>query len=129
VLGALAGVVIAHAMFGEAALSMSRHVREGWAQLASEFVAAFGLLLTILGCARNEPRAIPFAVGAYITSAYWFTGSTSFANPAVTIARVVTDGFAGIRPVDVPGFVVAQGAGAAAAALVWRRLAHPEPLA
>ena len=122
VLGAIAGVLIAHAMFGEPAISFSRHERAGAAQLVSEVVATFGLLLTILGCARSAPRAVPFAVGAYITSAYWFTGSTSFANPAVTIARALTDSFSGIRPADVPGFIAAQATGAAAASFAWARL-------
>lgn len=122
VLGALAGVAVAHAMFGEDLFALSRKARTGPPQLVSEFVATFGLLLTILGCARSQPRATPFAVGAYITSAYWFTGSTSFANPAVTLARALTDTFSGIRPADVLGFLLAQAAGAGAAALLWRRL-------
>ncbi len=126
--GAVAGVWIAHLMFAQPAFSFSSHERAGFAQLISEFVATFGLLLTILGCSRAEPRAVPFAVGAYITSAYWFTGSTSFANPAVTIARALTDSFAGIRPADAPAFIVAQALGAAAAALTFTRVV-PKPAA
>src|SRR5438874_4264829 len=120
--GAFAGVAAAHAMFGKAVFFASAHVRAGGAQLFSEFVATFGLLAVIWGVVRRRPGAVPFAVGAYITAAYWFTASTSFANPAVTLARSVTDTFAGIRPTDVPGFVVAQLAGAAAATLLFRWL-------
>jgi glycerol uptake facilitator-like aquaporin len=121
VVGAFLGVAVAHVMFGEAVFSASRHVRAGLPQLVSEFVATFGLLAVIWGCARRRATAIPFAVGAYITAAYWFTSSTSFANPAVTLARAATDTFAGIRPADAPGFVVAQlvGAGAATATFAW----------
>ncbi|HVU04583.1 MAG TPA: MIP/aquaporin family protein [Polyangiaceae bacterium] len=115
VAGAFAGVAVAHVMFGEPVFFASTHVREGSAQLVSEFVATFGLLATIWGTVRTRPSVVPFAVGAYITSAYWFTSSTSFANPAVTLARAASDTFAGIRPVDVPGFVVAQLLGSAAA--------------
>jgi glycerol uptake facilitator-like aquaporin len=121
--GAFVGVASAHLMFGEPVFSVSRHVRAGGAQLFSEFVATFGLLCVIWGCARLRSSAVPFAVGAYITGAYWFTSSTSFANPAVTLARSASDTFAGIRPVDAPGFVVAQLAGAAAATLLFRWLA------
>jgi len=120
--GAFAGVAAAHLMFGEAVFSASRHVRAGGAQLFSEFVATFGLLAVILGCARFRLSAVPFAVGAYITGAYWFTSSTSFANPAVTLARAASDTFAGIRLADAPGFIVAQLAGAAAAAFLFRWL-------
>ncbi len=123
--GAFAGVAIAHAMFGEPTFFASRHVRTGSAQWLSEFVATFGLLATIWGVVRSRASAVPFAVGAYITAAYWFTSSTSFANPAVTLARAASDTFAGIRPVDVPGFVVAQLAGAAAATLLFRWLVPP----
>jgi len=112
--GAFVGVAVAHFMFGEPVFFASTHVREGAAQLASEFVATFGLLATIWGTVRTRPAAVPFAVGAYITSAYWFTSSTSFANPAVTLARAASDTFAGIRPADAPGFIVAQLLGAAA---------------
>jgi glycerol uptake facilitator-like aquaporin len=121
-LGAFIGVAAAHLMFGEALYSASEHVRAGAAQLFSEFVATFGLLAIISGVARTRPLAIPFAVGTYITAAYWFTSSTSFANPAVTLARAATNTFAGIRPVDVPGFVVAQLAGAFAATALVRWL-------
>jgi len=117
--GAVAGVWVAHFMFGEALLQRSMHVRSGAGQLFSEFVATFGLLAVILSCARRRSAMAPFAVGAYITAAYWFTSSTSFANPAVTLARSLSDTFAGIRPVDVPGFVVAQLLGAAAATILF----------
>jgi glycerol uptake facilitator-like aquaporin len=123
--GAFLGVVVAHVMFGEPLLSASRHVRSGMPQLVSEAVATFGLLAVIWGCARRRASAVPFAVGAYITSAYWFTSSTSFANPAVTLARAASDTFAGIRPADVPGFVVAQLLGAGAATALFRWLAPP----
>jgi len=120
--GAFAGVGAAHVMFGLPLFFASRHVRSGPAQLWSEFVATFGLLLVILGCSRTRPSAVPWAVGTYITAAYWFTASTSFANPAVTAARAASDTFAGIRPTDVPGFVASQFAGAAAATLLVRWL-------
>ena len=120
--GAIAGVVAAHLMFGLPVLSISTHVRSGPAQLFSEFVATFGLLTVIWGCVRKRPSDVPYAVGAYIASAYWFTASTSFANPAVTIARSITSTFSGIRPADVPGFVAAQFAGAFAATLVFQWL-------
>jgi len=126
VAGAFGGVAAAHAMFGET-FAPSRHARAGGAQALSEFVATFGLLAVIWGCARGRSRAAPFAVGAYITAAYWFTASTSFANPAVTLARAATDTFAGIRPADAPAFVVAQLAGAAAATALFRWLAPSLP--
>ena len=113
--GAPLGVALAHLMFGEAAFTASTHVRAGVSQFASEVVATFGLLAVIWACARRRPTAAPFAVGAYITSAYWFTASTSFANPAVTLARALTNTFAGIRPADAPAFIAAQIVGAAAA--------------
>ena len=122
IVGAFAGVAAAHLMFGEPLFFASRHVRAGNAQLFSEFVATFGLLSVIWGCARLRSSAVPFAVGAYITGAYWFTSSTSFANPAVTLARAASDTFAGIRPADAPGFIVAQLAGAMAATLLFRWL-------
>ena len=122
VAGAFAGVAGAHVMFGEPLFAASRHARAGGAQLFSEFVATFGLLSVIWGCARLRPTAVPLAVGAYITAAYWFTASTSFANPAVTLARSASDTFAGIRPVDTPGFLAAQFAGAAVATLLFRWL-------
>jgi glycerol uptake facilitator-like aquaporin len=121
--GAFVGVGAAHVMFGEPVFRASRHVRSGGAQLFSEFVATFGLLTVIWGCARLRSSAVPFAVGAYITGAYWFTASTSFSNPAVTLARSASDTFAGIRPADAPGFIAAQFAGAAAATLLFRWLA------
>jgi glycerol uptake facilitator-like aquaporin len=125
VAGGFGGVAVAHWMFGEPVFFASRHVRAGGAQMFSEFVATFGLLSIIWGCVRSRPSAVPFAVGAYITGAYWFTSSTSFANPAVTLARAASDTFAGIRPADAPGFIVAQIAGAMAATLVFRWLAPP----
>jgi glycerol uptake facilitator-like aquaporin len=127
VAGAFAGVAAAHLMFREPVYALSRHARSGTAQMFSEFVATFGLLAVIWGCARRRPAAVPFAVGAYITGAYWFTSSTSFANPAVTLARSVTDTFSGIRPVDVPGFVTAQLAGAMAATALFAWLIPPIP--
>ena len=119
--GAFLGVVCAHLMFGEPVLSASTHSRSGMAQAFSEGVATFGLISVINGCGRHQPRAVAFAVGAYISAAYWFTASTSFANPAVTLARAATDTFSGIRPADVPAFLAAQVAGAAAATafFVW----------
>jgi glycerol uptake facilitator-like aquaporin len=126
-IGAFMGVAAGHLMFGEAVFSVSRHVRAGGAQLFSEFVATFGLLCVIWGCARLRTSAVPFAVGAYITGAYWFTASTSFANPAVTLARAASNTFAGIRPADAPGFIVAQLAGAAAATILFRWLVPSLP--
>jgi glycerol uptake facilitator-like aquaporin len=125
VLGAFAGVAAAHLMFGEALFSISQHERAGAAQLWSEFVATFGLVFVIWSCLRHKPDAVPFAVGAYIAGAYWFTASTSFANPAVTLARAVTDTFAGIRTQDTAGFIAAQLAGGAAAIAVFRWFAAP----
>jgi glycerol uptake facilitator-like aquaporin len=120
--GAVIGVALADSMFDEPVFSLSGHARAGSAQLLSEFVATFGLVSVVTSCARARPSAAPFAVAAYITAAYWFTASTSFANPAVTLARSLTDTFAGIRPADVPGFVVAQLLGAAAATSLFRWL-------
>jgi glycerol uptake facilitator-like aquaporin len=119
--GAFAGVAAAHFMFEVPLFFASRHARSGSAQVFSEFVATFGLLAVIFGCARLRADAVPFAVAAYITAAYWFTASTSFANPAVTLARSATDTFAGIRPADAPAFIVAQllGAGLATALFGW----------
>jgi glycerol uptake facilitator-like aquaporin len=122
VAGAFSGVAMAHQMFGEPIFSASRHVRAGNAQLFSEFIATFGLLSIIWGCVHLRPPVVAFAVGAYITASYWFTSSTSFANPAATLARAASDTFAGIRPTDVPGFVLAQLAGAAAATALFRWL-------
>jgi glycerol uptake facilitator-like aquaporin len=119
-IGAVAGVALADAMFAEPVFGWSTHVRSGWPQLLSEATATFGLLAVIWGCARRRPDAVPFAVGAYIISAYWFTASTSFANPAVTIARSLTNTFAGIRPTDVGGFIVAQIVGATLATALFR---------
>jgi glycerol uptake facilitator-like aquaporin len=114
--GGCLGAFFAHLMFGLDPLQLSTTARTGLPQWLAEFVATFGLLITILGCVRFRPDAIAFAVGLFISSAYWFTASTSFANPAVTIARSLSDTFAGIAPSDVPGFMVAQILGALAAA-------------
>src|ERR1700722_9286267 len=122
IVGAFAGVAAADLMFGLPIYFASRHVRSGGAQLFSEFVATFGLLSVIWGCSRRRSSAVPFAVGAYITAGYWFTASTSFANPAVALARAASDTFSGIRPSDVPGFIVAQLAGAVAATALFRWL-------
>lgn len=127
VIGAFAGVAGAHVMFGEPLFTMSQHVRSGAAQIFSEFVATFGLLSVIWGCVRRRPAATPFAVGAYITSAYWFTASTSFANPAVTLARAFSNTFAGIRLVDAPMFIVAQIIGAFAATWLFQWLTQALP--
>jgi glycerol uptake facilitator-like aquaporin len=126
VAGAFAGVAAAHLMFGEPLFSASVHVRTGIAQWWSEFVATFGLLAVIIGCSRSRPAVTPFAVAAYITAAYWFTASTSFANPAVTLARAASNSFAGIRPADAPGFIAAQALGAMAATLLFCWL-YPAP--
>jgi glycerol uptake facilitator-like aquaporin len=126
-LGAFAGVAAAHGMFGRPLFFASHHARSGGSQLLSEFVATFGLLAVIWGVARRRSAAVPFAVGAYITAAYWFTASTSFANPAVTAARAASDTFAGIRPIDAPGFIVVQLAGAMAATLLFRWLVPALP--
>jgi glycerol uptake facilitator-like aquaporin len=113
--GAYAGVAVAHSMFELPTFFASQHARTGAGQWTAEFVATFGLLAVIWGCSRARPEAIPFAVGGYITAAYWFTASTSFANPAVTLARAASDTFVGIRPADAPAFIGAQLAGAATA--------------
>ena len=115
IVGAILGAMAAHVMFELPLVTLSRHSRAGFAQLFSEFLATFGLMAVIWGCARLRSAAVPFAVAAYITAAYWFTASTSFANPAVTAARVLTDTFAGIHPAGVPAFIAAQVAGAIAA--------------
>jgi glycerol uptake facilitator-like aquaporin len=120
--GGVIGTVSAHLMFSLPALSVSSHARHGWAIVFSEFVATFGLMSVIWGCSRLRPSMVPVAVGAYICAAYWFTASTSFANPAVTIARSVSDTFAGIRPTDVPLFVAAQIFGGLTATFVFSRL-------
>ena len=128
VVGAFVGVGVANLMFEMPLFSLSHHARQGPSQLLSEFVATFGLLSVIWGCSRLRAAAVAFAVGAYITAAYWFTASTSFANPAVTLARAASDTFAGIRPGDVPGFVVAQLCGGAAATALFRWLVPDLPV-
>ena len=127
VVGAFLGVAAAHLMFGVPLFSVSLRARSGAAQMFSEFVATFGLLSVIWGVTRRRSDAAPFAVGAYITAAYWFTASTSFANPAVTLARAFSNTFAGIRPADAPGFILAQLLGAATATFLFRRLAPALP--
>jgi glycerol uptake facilitator-like aquaporin len=124
IFGGIAGTLAAHAMFGLPLISLSRHVRAGQSQFLSEFIAAFGLLCVIWGCSRSSSSSplVPFAVASYITAAYWFTASTSFANPVVTIARSLSDTFAGIRPHDVPLFVIAQIVGALTATMLFRWL-------
>ena len=123
VTGAFLGVAVAHMMFGLPLFFASHHARSGAALLWSEFIATFGLLAVIWGCGRARPSAVAFAVGAYITAAYWFTASTSFANPAVTLARAASDTFTGIRPIDAPAFIVVQLAAAIVATLCFRWLA------
>jgi glycerol uptake facilitator-like aquaporin len=120
--GACSGVAVAHLMFGFSLFSVSTHTRSGSAQVFSEFIATFGLIAVIWGCARSRPHTVPYAVGAYITAAYWFTASTSFANPAVTLARSASNTFAGIRPADVAVFIAAQLAGAFAATVLFKWL-------
>ena len=122
VASAFAGVAAAHVMFGEPVFFASARVRTGAGQWLGETIATFGLVTIVLGCARQGTKAIALAVAAYIAAAYWFTSSTSFANPAVTLARAASDTFAGIRPADAPGFVIAQLAGAMAALGVMRVL-------
>ncbi|HEY8204902.1 MAG TPA: MIP/aquaporin family protein [Pyrinomonadaceae bacterium] len=130
VIGAFGGVAIAHLMFGLPVFFASHHVRSGGAQVFAEFVATFGLLTTIWGCVKFHSQTVTaFAVAAYIMAAYWFTASTSFANPAVTLARSVTDTFAGIRPIDTPLFIVAQLAGAGTATLLFHWLIPKLPKA
>ena len=118
--GGVLGTINSHFMFGLPTITLSRHARSGPAQFYGEIIATFGLLSVISGCSRLRPDAIPLTVGTYIAGAYWFTSSTSFANPAVTAARCITDTFAGIRPQDVPGFVLAQFLGGTAAFLLFR---------
>ena len=120
IVGGVAGTLCAHTMFGLSIVSASHHTRTGPAQLFGEFVATFGLVCVIWGCSRFRSSAVAFAVGSYIAAAYWFTSSTSFANPAVTIARSLSDTFSGIRPADVPGFILAQFTGGIAATLLFR---------
>lgn len=124
VAGAITGMVIAHAMFEEQIYQLSTKVRNGPAQMFSEAVATFGLVLTIFGAVRHRPDSVAWMVGLYITAAYWFTASTSFANPAVTIARAMTDTFSGIQPADAPYFILFQFLGAAFAVFVAARLAY-----
>ena len=119
IVGGCLGAIVAHLMFGLDLLQLGSTARNGVGQWAGEFIATFGLIATILGCIRFKPKAVATAVGLYITSAYWFTASTSFANPAVTIARSLSDTFAGIAPGDAPGFIVAELAGAFAAAILF----------
>ena len=126
VAGAFAGVAAAHGLFGEPLFFASQHVRTGPAQWWSECVATFGLIAVIIGTSRSRPAVTPFAVASYIVAAYWFTSSTSFANPAVTLARAATDTFAGIRPADAPGFIAAQLAGSALASVLFCWL-YPAP--
>jgi glycerol uptake facilitator-like aquaporin len=116
------GVWAAHAMFDMPIWQLSQHSRSGVGQWLGEFIATFGLITTIIGTAKHRPEAVPVSVALYITAAYWFTSSTSFANPAITIARSLSDSFAGIAPADVPGFIAAQLAGALAAHFVGKRL-------
>ncbi len=116
IVGGLLGTVVAHHMFELPLLEASTHARNGLSQLSAEVVASFGLVITIFGCIRHKPDAVPYAVGLFITAGYWFTSSTSFANPAVAIARSFTDTFSGIAPADTPGFIVAQLIGASLAA-------------
>jgi len=124
IIGAFLGVGIAHLMFGLQLFFPSQHSRTGGSQIFSEFVATFGLVIVIRGCSRYKTPAIPLAVAIYIVAAYWFTGSTSFANPAVTLARSVTDTFAGIRPLDAPAFIIAQIAGGATGTILFRWLEY-----
>lgn len=127
IIAAFAGVAAAHLMFGEPLFFASQHERSGPAQWWSEFVATFGLIAVIAGSSRFSPQAVPYSVGAYIAAAYWFTASTSFANPAVTLARAASDTFAGIRPADALPFIIAQLLGAAAAAILLRWLLAQPP--
>lgn len=127
IFGGITGTIAAHLMFGLPPISLSQHIRSGPAQFLSEFIATFGLLSVIWGCSRARSSVVPFAVGAYITAAYWFTATTSFANPAVTIARSFSDTFAGIRPADAPLFIVAQLLGALAATFLFRWLVPTLP--
>ncbi|MBN9219589.1 MAG: aquaporin family protein [Mesorhizobium sp.] len=129
IVGGIAGTLLAHAMFELPVLQVSQHVRTGNGQWVAEIVATFGLVFTILAGLRARPDSIPWLVGLYITAAYWFTASTSFANPAVAIARALSNTFAGIRPTDLPGFIVAELLGAIiATALAGWLLATPKPV-
>jgi len=126
IIGGISGVLVAHIMFDNPLIDPSTTVRTGLGQWVGEFVATFGLIGTILGCLRSRPETVPYAVGLYITAAYWFTSSTSFANPAVTIARGLTDTFAGINPADVAAFVAVQLVAATLAAVFFRWLLSDE---
>jgi glycerol uptake facilitator-like aquaporin len=127
IVGAFGGVALAHVMFAHPLFAASQHARGTTAEIVSDFVATFGLLSVIWGVVRRRAEAVPYAVGAYIAAAYWFTASTSFANPAVTLARAATDTFAGIRPADAPAFIVAQLTGALAATALFRWLVPARP--
>jgi glycerol uptake facilitator-like aquaporin len=127
IVGGFIGVAAANTMFDLPVFSASHHVRSGAGQLLGEFIATFGLMATIWGCVRRRSEAVPFAVAAYIVAAYWFTSSTSFANPAVTLARTASDTFAGIRPADAPAFIAVQLLGALAATLLFRWLVPSMP--
>lgn len=131
ILGGIAGTIIAHAMFALPLIAFSEKVRTGPSQFLAEIVATFGLVFVILAAARMRSNAVPMLVGLYITAAYWFTASTSFANPAVAIARALTDSFSGIRPIDVPGFVGAELVGAVMALLLanWMLGRRGDPVA
>ncbi|MEO0400657.1 MAG: MIP/aquaporin family protein [Pseudomonadota bacterium] len=122
IIGGIIGVIVAHIMFDAPLIAFSETERAGLGQLTGEAVATLGLLLTIFGCVRFRPDAVAFAVGLFITAGYWFTSSTSFANPAVTLARTLSDTFAGIRPVDAPAFILVQLAAAALAVIAARAL-------
>lgn len=126
-IGALLGVALAHLMFEAPLFAASVNVRAGPSQWLSEVVATFGLVATILGCLKTRPEAVPYAVGLFISAGYWFTASTSFANPAVTMARSWTDSFSGIRPIDAPAFIVAEFIGAALATAVFAWLWRDRP--
>jgi len=126
-IGAVLGVWTAHLMFAEPILQVATKLRDGPAQIFSEFVATFGLIVAILGSLRFQPKATPMLVGLYVTAAYWFTASTSFANPAVTLARALSDTFAGVAPRSVPGFLFGQIVGAVAATVLCRWLFTSEP--
>ncbi len=127
IMGAYAGVALAHVMFGHALFTRSLHARATPGEVVGELVATFGLLAVTWGVVRRRAEALPYAVGAYITAAYWFTSSTSFANPAVTLARAATDTFTGIRPADAPAFIVAQLVGAFAATAIFAWLVPSRP--
>ena len=127
VAAAICGAMAAHIMFAEPVLMISTNARTGVGQWFAEFIATFGLVATILGCVRFRPDAVPYAVGLFITAGYWFTASTSFANPAVTIARTFTDTFSGIAPGDAPAFIAAQLMGAVAATVIFGWLLRQQP--